>query len=54
VAQALDNPHRTIALSEKLRRSIAGPIRIPYDSVRGFTGPSAFANLLKLRLRALS
>ena len=33
-----------------LCRSITGPISVPYSSFRGFTGPSAFANLLKIRV----
>ena len=34
----------------EFRRSITGPISIPYASFPGFAGPSVFANLLKIRL----
>jgi hypothetical protein len=37
-----------------LLRVQTGPISIPYSSFRGFEGPSAFANSLKIRVSALS
>lgn len=44
------SPIRALWKLPSVRRSNAGPIRIPYSPFRGFAGPSVFANLLKISL----